>query len=151
MTVGFELELSELVHSMKWLVVLLGAVSLCAASLFLWRLSDVRDERVAWEKLVRQAAKPDSTFEPSTIAMLPAAAQRYFRYTIAPGTPLVSVVEIEMEGQLGMGTKDEPAYRAMTAEQVLYLQKDWSGDCAPGPSADRTSQRRIRRGLGSGC
>jgi hypothetical protein len=111
------------INAMIWLALSLGAVSLCAVLLFLWRLSDVREERIVWEELVRIAGKSDSTFNPSAITALPAAAQRYFRYTIATGTPLVSVVEIEMEGQLGLGTKAEPAYRAMTAHEVLVPPK----------------------------
>ena len=53
------------------------------------------------------------------IETLPAPAQRYFRYTISRGTPLVSVIYIEMAGQLGLGTKNKPAYRSMTADQIL--------------------------------
>jgi hypothetical protein len=118
---------------MNWLALSLGAVSLCAVLLYLWRLSDVRDERIVWEALVREGGKSDSTFNPSTIATLPAAAQRYFRYTIAPGTPLVSVVEIDMEGELGLGTKAKPAYRAMTAQQILVPPKGLVWKLRAGP------------------
>jgi len=108
---------------MKWPALSLVVVSFCAVSLFLWRLSDVRDERIVWDELIREGGRSESTFSLSDIAMLPPAAQRYFRYTIAPGTPLVSVAEIEMEGQLGLGTKAEPMYRAMTADQILVPPK----------------------------
>jgi hypothetical protein len=104
---------------MTWLVVASGCVVLCALILLLWRLSDRRRDRLAWNALLRQAGPAGPGFDPSMVEMLPAAAQRYFRYTIAPGTPLVSVVEIEMNGQLGLGTKDAPRYRPMTARQIL--------------------------------
>ena len=104
---------------MKWLAVVVGILGFGTLLLFLWQLSDVRAERVIWNDLIRQAGPAGSAFDPSTIASVPEPAQRYFQYTIAPGTPLVSVVEIKMKGQLGLGTKDEPAYRPMTAHQVL--------------------------------
>jgi hypothetical protein len=108
---------------MTWVALSVGAIGLCVFFLCLWRLSDVRKERIAWNRLVWEAGTADSTFSLSAVATLPEAAQRYFRYTIAQGTPLVSVAEIAMEGQLGLGTKAEPAYRVMTARQVLAPPK----------------------------
>lgn len=104
---------------MKWLFLTSGTIGLCALFLYLWRLSDVRAERIVWNELLGQVDMSDRTFSPSAIAALPEPAQRYFRYTIATETPLVSVAEIEMEGQLGLGTKNDPAYREMSAEQIL--------------------------------
>lgn len=108
---------------MQWLVSSLGVVAFCLVALLLWRLSDVRAERAAWNGLLRQGGTSGSRFHASTIESLPEAAQRYFRYTIAPETPLVSVAEIEMVGQLGLGTKVKPAYRAMNAHQILVPPK----------------------------
>ena len=107
----------------KWLAITFGIIGLCALLLFLWRVSDVRAEGSIWNNLLQQAGSAGSAFNPSVIEALPEPAQRYFRYTIAPGTPLVSVVEIEMEGRLGLGTKEEPAYRPMTAHQILAPPK----------------------------
>jgi hypothetical protein len=104
---------------MKWLAFTFGAVGLCALILFLWRLSDRRAENATWEDLLGRAGPAGPAFDISVIDALPEPAQRYFLYTIAPGTPLVSAVEIDMHGQLGLGTKDAPAYRAMTAKQIL--------------------------------
>jgi len=104
---------------MKWLVISCGVVGLSALALVLWRLSDIRAEKVVWNDLLQQAGPAGSGFDLSIIETLPEPAQRYFRYTIAPGTPLVSVVEIDMNGQLGLGTKYEPAYRPMIADQIL--------------------------------
>ena len=50
---------------------------------------------------------------------LPEPAQRYFRYTIQPDTPLHRVVAIEMTGELGFGTKEAPKYQPMSAAQIL--------------------------------
>lgn len=104
---------------MKWLAIFLGALGACALLLLLWRLSDIRAERRVWNDLLRHTGAIGPAFDPAVVAALPEPAQRYFRYTIAPGTPLVSVVEIEMGGQLGLGTKKQPAYRPMTAHQIL--------------------------------
>jgi hypothetical protein len=90
-------------------------------------------ERIIWNGLLQQGGMSNLTFSPSAIAALPEAAQRYFRYTIAPGTPLVSVVEIDMEGQLGLGTKDEPVYREMAAEQILVPPKGLVWKVRAGP------------------
>ena len=104
---------------MKWLAISFGVVGLSALLLVLWRLSDCHAERVVWNDLLRQAGAAGPEFDASAIESLPEPAQRYFHYTITPGTPLVSVIEIEMAGQLGLGTKDEPAYRPMIADQIL--------------------------------
>jgi hypothetical protein len=53
------------------------------------------------------------------IADLPDVAQRYFRFAISPGTPLHTVAELSMQGEFSLGTKDEPNYTPMHAEQVL--------------------------------
>lgn len=104
---------------MKWLAITVGTIALCALCLLLWRLSDIRVERKAWNDLLRQAGSVGPAFDPSALEGLPEPAQRYFRYTIAPGTPIVSIAEIEMDGQLSLGTKEEPAYRPMSAQQIL--------------------------------
>jgi len=52
-------------------------------------------------------------------AELPAPARRYFARAIAPGTPLRMVAEIEMTGEIGLGTKDDPGYRPMRAREII--------------------------------
>jgi hypothetical protein len=101
------------------LTITVAAFALIPLSLLLWRLSDVRAERIAWSALLRQAGEVGPAFDPSVIESLPEPAQRYFRYTIKPATPLVSVAEIDMLGQLGFRTGREPAYRPMSARQIL--------------------------------
>jgi hypothetical protein len=84
----------------------------------MWRVSDTWAERRLWNDLLRRAA-PGPAFESSALKGLPEPAQRYFRYAIAPRTLLISVVEIKMAGELGLGTKEKPNYRPMTAHQIL--------------------------------
>lgn len=104
---------------MKWLGITFGFLVLCLLCLIVWRFSDTLAERRIWNNLIQHAGSSGTTFELSLLDGLPEPAQRYFRYTIAPGTPLVSVVEIDMAGQLGLGTKEEPRYGQMTAHQIL--------------------------------
>ena len=52
---------------------------------------------------------------------LPESAQRYFRFTIAEGTPLYTLAHIEMTGQFALGTQDAPNYMDMAATQVLAV------------------------------
>lgn len=98
------------------LLILLAAVT---AALAAWRASDSRAERAAWRQLVALQPAAVSRFDPSTLAHLPEPAQRFFRFAIAPGTPVVTVAEIGMTGELGLGSKEKPGYRRISAEQVL--------------------------------
>jgi hypothetical protein len=104
---------------MMWLALTSAAILSTLACLMLWRLSDVRAERRVWNDLLRGAGPAGSGFDPATVDGLPEPAQRYLRFAIAPGTALVSVAEIEMDGELGLGTTDAPGYRAMRARQIL--------------------------------
>ena len=104
---------------MKWLLITFGFLAICLLCLIGWRFSDTLAEKQVWNNLLQRAGTVGPAFELAALDGLPEPARRYFRYTIAPGTPLVSVVEIEMEGQLGLGTKEDPRYQPMTAHQIL--------------------------------
>lgn len=104
---------------MKWLALVALALLTGAALLAGWRALDRESDRNNWNMLVELAGPTAGRFDPSSIASLPEPAQRYFRYTIRPGAALHGAVEIEMKGEMGLGTKDEPNYRAMSAQQVL--------------------------------
>lgn len=104
---------------MKWialiaLMLLIGAVLLAG-----WRALDRKSDRNTWNSLIELAGPVRGRFEPASIASLPEPAQRYFCYTIRPDAVLHRAVEIEMKGEIGLGTKDDPNYRAMSAQQVL--------------------------------
>lgn len=67
-----------------------------------------------------QCAQP-ACFDLTMVSGLPEPAQRYFRYTIQPGTPLYTVADITMAGRFGMGTKSRPDYLDMSATQTLAM------------------------------
>lgn len=83
-----------------------------------WRWSDERMADAAWAELGRAEDGP-ATFDPALVADLPEAARLYFLYSIAPGTPLARVAEIEMRGMFGLGDRDSPNYLPMRARQIL--------------------------------
>ena len=103
----------------QWLL----AVSLIAAAVLgalrLWRWTDARHDRDVWRSLAERASRSAIRFDERTVADLPEPARRYFLYAIAPGTPLRTCAEIEMTGELGLGTKAAPGYRQMRARQIL--------------------------------
>ena len=93
-------------------IVLLGVATL-------WRWSDHHADYVEKSRLI--ALQPDRPpqFKLSMIADLPEPAQRYFKFTIAPDTPLLTVANIRMSGQFSLGTKEVPRYMKMSADQTL--------------------------------
>lgn len=104
---------------MKWLALLALTLLIGAALLVGWRALDRKSDRNTWHALVDLAETARGRFDLASIVSLPEPAQRYFRYTIHPGAVLHGAVEIEMKGELGLGTKAEPNYRDMTAQQIL--------------------------------
>jgi hypothetical protein len=104
---------------MSSLWIILGIVLVVALFLGLWRLSDLRAERRARHRLIQLGAIEASVYDPAMVEALPEPARRFFNFTLRPGTPLHPVVEIEMEGELSLGTRDRPNYRPMHARQLL--------------------------------
>jgi Family of unknown function (DUF6544) len=104
---------------MIWWAIAVGLVAILVVSLLAWRRSDTRHEHAVWRDLLRRSGAAGAPFDPAMVETLPEPARRYFRYAIAPGTPLVSAIEIRMAGQLGLGNKADPKYGTMTARQIL--------------------------------
>jgi hypothetical protein len=50
---------------------------------------------------------------------LPEPVRRYFLYSIAPNTPLRTVVEFDMVGRFGLGNQQDPGYMPMRAREIL--------------------------------
>lgn len=98
-------------------LVLVAAAS--AALQFVRWSADRRDADRAWEELLRSPVALPERFDPALVRDLPEPARRFFDFAIRPGTPLRTVVRIRMEGELSLGTRQEPAYQPMRAEQVL--------------------------------
>jgi hypothetical protein len=92
---------------------------LVLAFLGFWRAADRAHDERAWRALVDRAVEETATFDPALVAALPEPARRYFTFCIAPGTPLRTVAEIDMGGELGLGTKERPGYAPMRAAQIL--------------------------------
>lgn len=63
-------------------------------------------------------ALPDR-YQPTMVSALPEPARRFFEFAIEPGTRLSTVVELDMTGELSLGSKEAPKYQHMTARQVL--------------------------------
>ena len=98
------------------MTVLMGAA---AAALLAWRWADSRADEAAWRALADAAGGVPDRFDPAVVADLPEPARRYFTYTLAPGAPLHQAIVLDMEGELGLGTRERPDYRPMTARQIL--------------------------------
>jgi hypothetical protein len=104
---------------LKILLWIVGMFVVLVAALQLWRWMDTRSAVAAWERLATIRADLPAHFDPAMVADLPEPALRFFRFTIQPGTALGTAVEISMVGQLSLGTKDEPRYQPMRAQQIL--------------------------------
>jgi len=98
---------------------ILLVVLLILASLAGWRLSDVRFEKKAAQRLVLMQPQAPARFDPAMVEHLPEPARRYFLYTTTPGTPLYTVATLAMKGQFGMGDREKPGYVPMSACQTL--------------------------------
>jgi hypothetical protein len=105
--------------TMTWLIYLLGILLVVVVGLAVWRALDHRADQMAWERLIAGQAVQTRTFNASMTAGLPEPARRYLNFTIAQGTPLCTAVEIDMTGEIGLGSKDAPGYRDMAARQIL--------------------------------
>ncbi|MBD0274522.1 MAG: hypothetical protein ICV73_21635 [Acetobacteraceae bacterium] len=116
-------------------VAAVGVPVLAAGLLQALRAHDSRRAEDAWRALEGAAEAAPDGFDPAMVADLPAPARRYFLHAIAPGTPLRSVVEIEMTGQLSLGTKEAPDYMPMRARQILAGTRGfvWLLDAGAGP------------------
>ncbi|MCZ0812215.1 hypothetical protein N5A93_08230 [Roseovarius sp. EGI FJ00037] len=80
---------------------------------------DLRAERAEWDRLAALQPEEPELFDPEMVTDLPEPAQRYFAYTIRPGTPLLPVAVIKMTGEFSLESKDDPKYRRMEARQIL--------------------------------
>ncbi|MEE4164240.1 MAG: DUF6544 family protein [Woeseiaceae bacterium] len=101
------------------ILAIVATITLLLLALGAWQWSDRRAERAAWAGLVSQQPTTPASFEPLMVSGLPDPAQRFFRFSIAPGTPLYTVADIAMEGEFSLGTKAAPNYMPMRARQIL--------------------------------
>ncbi len=105
---------------MKWVAILMVLALTTLVGLRVWRFADDRSLRQHWETLQRTAPTGSaSRFRPEMVADLPAPVQRYFRAVIEPETVLRTVAQINMHGQISLGTKASHSYKPMRACQLL--------------------------------
>ena len=106
----------------SWAIIGIAALALAGGAVFIG-LSNNRTAMEEAERAYAQiAARKGITlkrFDPAEIAGLPEIAQRYFRHAIAPGTPLYTVAELEMEGTFLLGDKEKFQTYEMSARQAL--------------------------------
>jgi len=98
------------------LLVVLGSALFPLLALRLW---DERAERMEWERLAALQPTNPARYDPVMVADLPEPARRFFNFAIRPGTPLLTVAEIDMGGEFSLGTRDNPNYQPMDARQIL--------------------------------
>jgi hypothetical protein len=79
----------------------------------------MRAAGAAYAQVAAREGAPLKRFALTEIAGLPEIAQRYFRHAIAPGTPLYTVAELEMEGTFLLGDKRKFRTYQMSARQAL--------------------------------
>jgi hypothetical protein len=77
------------------------------------------EAREAYATVLGHPAPPRGRFDPAQVAGLPEIAQRYFLHAVAPGTPLYSTAEVEMQGLFLLGDKRKYQTYEMSARQAL--------------------------------
>lgn len=94
---------------------------LVVAVLAAWRALDHWADRQQMHHLLAHQPRDHAVFDHAMIMDLPEPAQRFFRFAITEGTPLLPVADIRMQGQFSLGTKAKPNYMKMHARQVLAM------------------------------
>ena len=104
---------------MKFVYVSLAMVVVALLALLALRLWDGRADRMEWARLAALQPTNPAMYDPVMVADLPEPARRFFNFAIKPGTPLLTVAEIDMGGEFSLGTRDNPKYQPMNARQIL--------------------------------
>ena len=117
----------------KFVLALLAAMAMVLIALGAWRWTDKKADQAVWAGLASHQPPAPAVFDPAMVSGLPAPAQRFFRFAIAPGTPLYTVTEFSMQGEFSLGSKAESNYMPMQAEQILaapygFIWKIRAGD-----------------------
>lgn len=108
---------------MKILAVSLVLLASALLALLALRLRDGHADKVQWARLAALQPANPAPYDPAMVAQLPEPARRFFNFAIAPGTPLLTVAEIDMGGQFSLGSRDDPGYQPMDARQILAAPK----------------------------
>lgn len=108
---------------MKIFLTILILIGLVVSGLQILRWRDNQTAERIKAVLTSDCLGACGVYDPAMLADQPEPVRRYFDAVIQPGTPLRSVVLLEMEGEIGLGTKDQPNYMPMRARQVLAPPK----------------------------
>lgn len=103
----------------KFILAIIVLIVVVSTILVIMRQVDHREDASVWAGLSAQQQGSPLRFEASMVAGLPAPAQRFFLFAIKTGTPLYTVAEISMKGELSLGTQENPGYMPMLADQIL--------------------------------
>ena len=104
---------------MEFVYCFLALLGLALFALLVLRLWDGCAERTEWARLTALQPLSPAVYDPSMVTKLPEPAQRFFNFAIIPGTPLLTVAEIDMGGQFSLGSREKPNYQQMDAKQIL--------------------------------
>lgn len=104
---------------MKSIWIILAGLIAVTLALQWWRHKDIRALDEVWESLTSHVNTQERLFNPSLVADLPAPARRFFSAAIEQGTPIGSVAEVSMHGEISLGTKENHSYLPMQACQLL--------------------------------
>lgn len=99
--------------------VITGLVALLLLVLQVLKYFDGQEANNTWRSLADLAESSPALFRPEMVDNLPDPVRRYFLFSIMPGTPLRTAAEIEMTGEIGLGSKENPNYRPMQAQQII--------------------------------
>jgi hypothetical protein len=70
-------------------------------------------------------------YDPAMVADLPELSQRFFNFAIRPGTPLLTLAEIDMGGEFSL-SRDKPNYQPMVGRFWLRRQVSSGSSICPG-------------------
>lgn len=101
---------------MYLILVILVVALLSLVALRLW---DERADRMERARLIASQPATPAVYDPAMVINLPEPARRFFNFAIKPGTPLLTVAEIDMGGEFSLGNRHQPNYRPMEATQIL--------------------------------
>jgi hypothetical protein len=99
--------------------ILLLIMVMVAAYLFISYRQSIGTAERAWSSIKLGAHTGERIFDPKMVEGLPETARRYFTHAIAPGTPLRTTVELEMQGTFLLGDRAKFQTYEMKAKQIL--------------------------------